>query len=222
MIRKQVQEDMIRENNITILGGSFNPIHNGHVEMARCAATQYNLEHVVFMPNKSTYYKNNDCFASDEDRINMIKLATEDYPYMSVSDMEIKRGGVTHTIDTVRELLAEDPDRKIYFIIGGDSLEWIEKWVEADELLRSVTFLTAVRGKTDRARSKSIIEGIYSRHSDAAILLLDMKDCPISSTVIREKAERDEDLSDLVPVKVADYIKKNSLYRRKPDGNGQS
>lgn len=88
---------MIRENNITVLGGSFNPIHNGHVEMARCAATQYNLEHVVFMPNKSTYYKNNDCFASDEDRINMIKLAIDDYPYMSVSDMEIKRGGVTHT-----------------------------------------------------------------------------------------------------------------------------
>ena len=129
---------MIRENNITILGGSFNPIHNGHIEMAKCAARQYNLENIVFMPNKSTYYKDNDAFVSDKDRINMLKLAIEDYDYMSVSDMEIRRGGVTHTIDTIRELKEEDPDRKIYFIIGGDSLEWVEKWVDADELLGSV------------------------------------------------------------------------------------
>ena len=65
---------MIRENNITILGGSFNPIHNGHIEMAKCAARQYNLENIVFMPNKSTYYKDNDAFVSDEDRITMLKL----------------------------------------------------------------------------------------------------------------------------------------------------
>lgn len=210
---------MIRENNITILGGSFNPIHNGHIEMAKCAARQYNLENIVFMPNKSTYYKDNDAFVSDEDRINMLKLAIEDYDYMSVSDMEIRRGGVTHTIDTIRELKEEDPDRKIYFIIGGDSLEWVEKWVDADELLGSVTFLTAVRGKTDRARSKSIIEGIYSRHTDAAILLLDMKDYPMSSTDIRTKASEGGDISDMVPVKVAEYIKEKGLYRRNSDGD---
>ena len=210
---------MIRENNITILGGSFNPIHNGHIEMAKCAARQYNLENIVFMPNKSTYYKDNDAFVSDEDRINMLKLAIEDYDYMSVSDMEIRRGGVTHTIDTIRELKEEDPDRKIYFIIGGDSLEWVEKWVDADELLGSVTFLTAVRGKTDRTRSKSIIEGIYSRHTDAAILLLDMKDYPMSSTDIRNKAAEGGDISDMVPVKVAEYIKEKGLYRRNSDGD---
>ena len=210
---------MIRENNITILGGSFNPIHNGHIEMAKCAARQYNLENIVFMPNKSTYYKDNDAFVSDEDRINMLKLAIEDYDYMSVSDMEIRRGGVTHTIDTIRELKEEDPDRKIYFIIGGDSLEWVEKWVDADELLGSVTFLTAVRGKTDRARSKSIIEGIYSRHTDAAILLLDMKDYAMASTDIRTKASEGGDISDMVPVKVAEYIKEKGLYRRNSDGD---
>ena len=219
MIKSQVQEEMLRENNITILGGSFNPIHKGHVEMAVCAAKQYDLKNIVFMPNKSTYYKDNECFASDEDRINMICLAIEDYEYMSVSDMEIKRGGVTHTIDTIRELKTEDPERKIYFIIGGDSLEWVEKWVEADELLGSVTFLTAVRGKTDRKRSKNIIEGICSRHSDAEILLLDMKDCPLSSTDIRDRAALGQDISDMVPEKVADYIAEHDLYRRKPDGD---
>lgn len=204
---------MIRENNITIMGGSFNPIHLGHLEMVKAAHTEYGLDNIVFMPNKSTYYKDNARFAPDEDRINMIRLAIEGYPYLSISDMEIRRGGVTHTIDTIRELKKEDPDRKIYFIIGGDSLEWVEKWVDADELLGSVTFLTAVRGKTDRDRSKDIIRDIYSRHSDAAILLLNMKECDISSTDIRERAAEGKSLKKLVPASVEEYIKNHNLYR---------
>lgn len=204
---------MIRENNITIMGGSFNPIHLGHLEMVKAAHTEYGLDSIVFMPNKSTYYKDNARFAPDEDRINMIKLAIEGYDYLSISEMEIKRGGVTHTIDTIRELKKEDPDRKIYFIIGGDSLEWVENWVDADELLGSVTFLTAVRGKTDRDRSKDIIRDIYSRHSDAAILLLNMEECDISSTDIRERAAEGKSLKKLVPPAVEEYIKNHNLYR---------
>jgi nicotinate (nicotinamide) nucleotide adenylyltransferase len=208
---------MIKENNITIMGGSFNPVHSGHIEMVKAAHTEYGLDNIVFMPNKSTYYKDNKAFADDEDRVNMIKLAIKDYPYMSISDMEIRRGGVTHTIDTIRELKAEDPSRKIYFIIGGDSLEWIEKWVDADELLGSVTFLTAVRGKTDRNRSRDIIRDIYTRHSDAAILLLNMEECDISSTDIRERVSRGEEITDLVPAEVADYIAEHKLYKEKND-----
>lgn len=204
---------MIRENNITIMGGSFNPVHLGHLEMVKAAHSEYGLDNIVFMPNKSTYYKDNDKFAPDKDRINMINLMIKDYPYLSVSEMEIKRGGITHTIDTIRELKKEDQDRKIYFIIGGDSLEWVEKWVDADELLGSVTFLTAVRGKTDRDRSKDIIRDIYTRHSDAAILLLNMEECDISSTDIRLRASKGKSLKGLVTDEVAEYIKNNKLYR---------
>ncbi len=204
---------MIRENNITIMGGSFNPIHLGHMEMVKAAHTEYGLDNIVFMPNKSTYYKDNDRFAPDEDRVNMIKLAIDGYSYLSLSDMEIKRGGVTHTIDTIREYKKEDLERKIYFIIGGDSLEWVENWVDADELLGSVTFLTAVRGKTDRERSKDIIRDIYSRHNDAAILLLNMEECDISSTDIRERAAAGKSLKKLVPPAVEEYIKIHNLYR---------
>ncbi len=205
---------MIKENSITILGGSFNPIHNGHLEMAISAHKEYNLDNIIFIPNKSTYYKDNDTFAGDDDRLEMIRLATEDYSYMSISDMEIRRGGITHTIDTIREFKKMSPERKIYFIIGGDSLEWIEKWVEADELLKLVTFLTAVRGKTDMRRSKEIIRDIYSRHDDAEILMLNMKDYPVSSSEIRDRISQGKDINGLVPDKVAAYIMSNNLYRR--------
>ena len=205
---------MIKENSITILGGSFNPIHNGHLEMAISAHKEYNLDNIIFIPNKSTYYKDNDSFAGDDDRLEMIRLATEDYSYMSISDMEIRRGGITHTIDTIREFKKMSPERKIYFIIGGDSLEWIEKWVEADELLKLVTFLTAVRGKTDMRRSKEIIRDIYSRHDDAEILMLNMKDYPVSSSEIRDRISQGKDINGLVPDKVAAYIMSNNLYRR--------
>ena len=205
---------MIKENSITILGGSFNPIHNGHLEMAITAHNEYNLDNIIFIPNKSTYYKDNDVFAGDDDRLEMVRLATEEYPFMSYSDMEIRRGGITHTIDTIRAFKETDPDKKIYFIIGGDSLEWIEKWVEGDELLRLVAFLTAVRGKTDMRRSKEIIRDIYSRHDNAEILMLSMKDYPVSSSEIRKRIGNGEDITGLVPEKVADYITNHNLYRR--------
>ncbi|MBO4863017.1 MAG: nicotinate-nucleotide adenylyltransferase [Eubacterium sp.] len=199
-------------NNITLLGGSFNPIHLGHIAMAVCAHEEFGLDNIVFMPNKTTYYKENTVFAPDEDRLAMIKLAIKDYPYMSVSDMEISRGGVTRTIDTVRELKAEDSERDIYFILGGDSLEWVDKWVDADELLVSVTFLAAVRGETDRERSLEIIERIMDEHPGADIRLLDMEEMPISSSEIRRRVVAGEDISNLVPAAVEEYINRKNLY----------
>ncbi|MBR6402594.1 MAG: nicotinate-nucleotide adenylyltransferase [Eubacterium sp.] len=200
-----------------ILGGSFNPIHNGHLMMARCAYEQFGLEDIVVMPNKTTYYKENRVFASDEHRLNMIRLAIEGKDYLSISDMEIKRGGVTHTIDTVREYKSIYPDIELYFIVGGDSLEWIDRWVDADELLDSMTILSAVRGKTDITRSKDIIKRIKNEHPRSHIELLNMEHCAISSSDIREKIARGEDVKGMLPDSVYRYIKENNLYNGEVD-----
>lgn len=195
-----------------ILGGSFNPIHNGHLMMAQSAHEQFGLDDIVVMPNKTTYYKENLAFVSDEHRMNMIRLAIEGKSYLSLSDMEIKRGGVTHTIDTVREYKSMYPDIDLYFIIGGDSLEWIDRWVEADELLDSMTFLSAVRGETDIRRSKEIIERIKKEHPRSNIELLNMKQCAISSSDIRKKISIGEDVREMLPVNVYRYIMEHELY----------
>lgn len=196
-----------------IIGGSFNPIHKGHLKMAESAHDQFELDEIVVMPNKTTYYKENMEFVSDEHRLNMIRSAIQDIPYLSVSDMEIVRGGVTHTIDTIREFKALYPDSELYFIIGGDSLEWVDRWVSAEELLSSVVFLTAVRGKTDIKRSKDIISRIKSEHPKSQIELLNMDDYPISSSEIREKIKIGENPSEMLPEKVYNYIVEHNLYK---------
>ena len=199
--------------NKAILGGSFNPIHKGHLKMAECAHNQFGLDDIVVMPNKTTYYKENIEFVSDEDRLSMIRLAIEGESYLSVSDMEILRGGVTHTIDTIREFERLYPGVKLYFVIGGDSLAWVDRWVSAKELLESVTFLTAVRGENDIERSMDIIRRIKSEHPKSQIELLNMEDYPVSSSGIREKIKCGEDVSDVLPDKVYDYILEHGLYR---------
>ena len=196
-----------------ILGGSFNPIHKGHLKMAESAHDQFELDDIVVMPNKTTYYKENMEFVSDEHRMNMIRSAIQDIPYLSVSDMEIVRGGVTRTIDTIREFKALYPESELYFIIGGDSLEWVDRWVSAEELLSSVVFLTAVRGKTDIKRSKDIISRIKSEHPKSQIELLNMDDYPISSSEIREKIKIGENPSEMLPEKVYNYIVEHNLYK---------
>ena len=153
--------------DIAILGGSFNPIHVGHIRMAESFYKQFGID-IVLMPNKTTYYKENRAFVSDEDRLNMLSLVAEHYPYMYFSDLEIIRGGVTHTIDTIRELKKVNISRDIYFIIGGDSLEWIDKWVDAEELISTVHFVSAIRGDTDLDRTKAIIDRLVMRESNAS------------------------------------------------------
>ena len=215
---------MVRNNNehyytvaesfgdIAILGGSFNPIHSGHIEMAETAHRQLGLK-VVLIPNKTTYYKENKVFAPDEDRLNMLELVASQYPYVYYTDLEIIRGGVTHTVDTIRDFHESDPERTIYFIIGGDSLEWVDKWVEAEELLRTVHFLTAVRGNTDKKRTQEIINRLKKDYPQSRFTILDMDETPISSSDIRQRIENGQSIDGLVPDYIKDYITKNNLYK---------
>lgn len=211
-LEKNLLYDYLNDTgDIAILGGSFNPIHNGHIAMADAAHDMCKTD-VVLMPNKTTYYKDNKVFASDEDRLSMVRYAAEERDYLMYSDMEIKRGGVTHTIDTIRFLKGVNPDRRIYFIIGGDSLEWIDRWVDAEELLESITVLTAVRGATDRNRSEEIIRKIKDTIPASDIRLLDMNSMEISSTDIRKRAQENKSLRDLVPEKIEAFIKEKNIY----------
>ncbi len=198
-------------DDIIILGGSFNPIHSGHLAMAQSAYDMFSLP-IIIMPNKTTYYKENDSHIQDSDRLDMIRLVVETEDYLKFTDMEITRGGVTHTIDTIRLLKSINPDRKIYFIIGGDSLEWIDKWVNAEELLSSLTILSAIRGNTDRKRSEDIIRRIKAELPASDIRLLDMPDIPVSSSDIRSRVASGDSISGMVTPEVEKYIYDHKLY----------
>ena len=201
------------KNNIAILGGSFNPIHNGHLKLAIKAYESFPVSKVLIIPNYSTYYKEDAGKDATSDRVEMVKLAIKDYPYMEFSDIEIRRAGVTYTIDTIEELLNDDPSLKIYFIIGGDSLQYIDKWKRAEELLSKVTILTAVRDDVDTKKSRRLIADLKSRYVNADIRLMDMKGVVISSSDIRNRVMAGISIEGLVPPQVEEYIINNGLYK---------
>ena len=111
---------------VGIMGGTFNPVHNGHIAIAKAAHEQFNIPYILVMPSYSPAYKDNSNIVSATHRCNMVSLAIKDYDYMELSTLEIERGGRTYTADTLR-LLKDDYD-KIYFIIGADSLFTLNTW----------------------------------------------------------------------------------------------
>ena len=118
----------LKYNCIGILGGTFNPIHNGHIMLAEKAICQFpEIEKILIMPNNKPAYKGNNEMISPKERIKMLELATLSLDYAEISDIEIKRGGITYSYDTFKEIYAINPDIKIYFIVGADSLYTINK-----------------------------------------------------------------------------------------------
>ena len=107
---------------IGILGGSFNPVHNGHLELAKQALEQFALDQIWLMPNHIPAYKKWDRSVTNEDRLHMVELAVKDHDRLRCSDLELQRGGVTYTVDTLAQLHEQYPDTEWYFIMGGDSI----------------------------------------------------------------------------------------------------
>ena len=148
----------------------------------------------------------------------MIRRVASEYDYLFYSDMEIRRGGVTHTIDTIRELKKVDPDRKIYFIIGGDSLKWVDNWIEADELFDNVTYIAYARDDDNLDNAANEIKRIKNGHSNADIYLMDSFVAPISSTKIRENINSGISIKNMLPDYLEEYILQNRLYKESKYG----
>ena len=120
---------------IGIMGGTFNPIHKGHTGIARCAYEQSDIDEILFMPSGTPAYKDNSPIVSATDRCNMVKLAIKPFDYMSLSTIETDRPGNTYTADTLAQIY--DSYKKIYFIIGADSLLYIQDWYHPEYIFSS-------------------------------------------------------------------------------------
>lgn len=125
---------------------------------------------------------------------------------------------MTHTIDTIRELKKVDPDRKIYFIIGGDSLKWVDNWIEADELFDKVTYIAYARDDDNLDNATNEIKRIKNGHSNAHIYLMDSFVAPISSTKIRENINSGIRIKNMLPDYLEEYILQNRLYKESKYG----
>lgn len=198
-------------SKIGIMGGTFDPIHIGHIRLAEQALTEAALDFVLFIPNHIPWMKNDRAVTKAEHRVAMVKLAIEDNPAFKLSTVEIDAGGNSYTWQTLAKLKEQYPEDEFYFILGADSLLSIEKWAHPEKIFENAVILAAVRDDCDKAKLKEQKEALAGKYR-ARIQLLSMPPVAVSSTKIRQEFYTDSQIRELVPEKTAAYIVQNHLY----------
>ncbi len=200
-------------SRIGIMGGTFNPIHQGHLMLAQKAYEQFELDKVLVIPNKLPAYKDRDELLDSKQRSRMVQLAIADYPYMEFSDLELTRSGPTYTIDTLQSLKQEYPEDDFYFILGGDSLSDLHKWRAYKEILTLAVILCARRNDADVPELEQIKLRLEAEVAEAQIYIMDTPMMNISSTEIREQLQSGEKAPKGIPEAVLAFIQEYDLYR---------
>lgn len=196
---------------IGIMGGTFNPIHNGHLLLAETAREFLNLDKVIFMPSGNSYMKNASSILKGEERAYMVELAIKGNPYFSLSRMELERHGPTYTCDTLVELKRQYPEDEFYFIAGADTLLTLESWRKPALVLKNCVMVVAVRGTDVEKQLAEKIRNIVSQYH-ADIRMLPARYVDISSSEIRQKRKEGHSIRYMVPENVFTYILQNSLF----------
>ncbi|MCR5487106.1 MAG: nicotinate-nucleotide adenylyltransferase [Lachnospiraceae bacterium] len=197
-----------------VLGGTFDPIHNGHLSLALSALKEQGLDFVWIMPSAVSYLKEGTGVSPAEDRLAMCRLAVEGRPELRVSELEIQRGGFTYTYETMEELNRLYPQTEHYFIMGADSLFFMENWKHAERIFAACRILAAVREDLGREKLLGKIRELQERFQ-AEIYLLPMEPVGISSSLIRKEASEGHPIGAYVPRGVEEYIKTLGLYTHK-------
>lgn len=199
-------------NKIGIFGGSFDPIHYGHLLLAEQARSLYGLSRVIFMPAKISPFKLNTVPTKGEDRYAMVLKAIEENPYFSVSDYELRKKSVSYTIETLRVLKKHfGSDTELFFITGTDAFLEIEQWSDAETLLKEFSFLVGTRpGYQDEALNQVIIK--VRNCYDTRVEKVEMPKVEISSSDIKERFYAGKSVKYLLPDSVAQYVIDHNLY----------
>ena len=198
---------------IGIIGGTFDPIHNGHLMIAKTAYSQYHLDEIWFMPNGNPPHKEKSNIGSDvEKRVEMVRLAIEGYRDFQIELYEALKKTISYSYETMEHFVKLYPEHEFFFIIGADSLFSIEKWVHPERLLATCTILAAYRDEIDTREEMYTQINYLKKKYNARIELIISPLVKISSSEIRAYCIEKKDISGLVPEKVKEYIRKEGLY----------
>lgn len=198
---------------IGIMGGTFDPVHNGHILLGKQAYAEYGLDEIWYMPSHVPPHKKDHRITDGKDRLAMLSLAVQDIPYFSVSDFEMKREGNTYTAQTLALLKEEYTNVRFYFIIGADSLFQLENWYHPEQVLSSVSILVSGREyETGGVTMEEKIAELTSRYG-ADIQILHNEEVDVASADIRKRAADGKEIEKDVPALVAQYIQEHGLYR---------
>lgn len=202
---------------IGIMGGTFNPVHYGHLLLAEFAREEMQLDEIWFIPTGCSYMKEQKGIVTGMDRIHMVQLAIQGTASkMKCLDLEVNRGGYTYTYETLEELRASYPEHHFSFIFGADCLFTIDSWKHPEKIFQQCKVIAAVRGNTS---VDAMLQKIYELHEryDADITLLRFPNIELSSTLIRKRVALKKSIRFMLPDSVIDYIECKGFYQNEDD-----
>ncbi|MGI6726393.1 MAG: nicotinate-nucleotide adenylyltransferase [Christensenellales bacterium] len=192
-----------------IMGGTFDPIHRGHLFIARSAMREARLDRVLFLPDGDPPHKLPGTPGAD--RLAMVKLAIDNQEGFEASDMELRRQGTTYTVDTLEQLRAQAPNRELFFIVGSDTLKQFPTWKTAWKVATLCRMIIALRPGDSPEETRWLQRKLFADYGLETVLLSEPGP-DISSTQVREQLRAGQPTDILVPAPVADYIRANNLY----------
>ena len=199
--------------NVGVLGGTFDPIHRGHIMVAEEVKARLNLAEVLFVPTAQTPLKEDSSISSVEHRVQMVLLAIAVYPYLKLCNIELNRAGPSYTIETIAELRDRyGAENGLFFILGWDSLAQLPQWKEPSRLVQMCRLVAVPRPGYSLPDLKSLEAGVPGL--SRSLIVLDKPVVDISATEIRERVARGLSIRHLVPEPVDEYIRQHRLYRR--------
>jgi len=182
---------------IGIYGGTFNPVHHGHLILARQALEEFKLDRLIFVPAAESPFKIQNHTAPAGDRLAMLRLAIAGEDRFSVDPLEIERGGISYSIDTVKMFRSRDPEAELFFLVGEDNADRLTEWHRFEELKKLVCFVVLSRSEDFESSEYPVVQ----------------RRIEISSTEIRNRVAKQESITYLVPESVKRYIEQHQLYQ---------
>lgn len=195
---------------IGVYGGSFNPIHNGHIHILRQFIAQLGLDQVLVIPDRTPPHKPAPDLAPGEDRFHMCRLATADIPGVMVSDMELNRTGKSYTADTLLELKKQYPADRLILLMGEDMFCTVDHWYHPEVLFSCAALAAAPREESMSEEMQNQLYSLQQRGVESYICPIPF--LPVSSTQIRDLCREGADISGLVPLAVEAYMREKHLY----------
>ena len=188
--------------SIAVFGGSFDPVHNGHVMIARSALAELELDRLIVMPAAQSPFKPDQTLAPAAARMEMLRAAFSGEPEIEISSWELDRGGVSYSIETLRALAAEHPEAQLFYLIGADHMATLPQWREADALAAAATFVVVPRPGAPEEAFPQPFSGRY----------LQGKPMAISASEIRERLRAGRSVANFVPPPVAQLLNSMQIY----------
>ncbi len=196
--------------NTVIFGGTFNPIHLGHLEIIKNVLNLQDTQNVIVMPTAVPPHKVCNTLACDADRFEMCKLAVSGLENVTVSDLELIRGGKSYTYETLKKFKSENPNIKLAFVCGGDMIVSFKEWYRYKDILTLAEIIAVRRAGINKTDFDNAVKNLLNEGGD--ITVLDGEITDISSTQIKNNISNEEFLLNYLPKSVYNYIKDNELY----------